>query len=413
MENGHLESKLKRSYLAIQAYIFFVCAGQAFFSYDLLFLKSVAGLSLLDLGLIGSITTFSTMLLTIPSGWLPDKIGKRKSFVMSSLILMAIITIIYPLGYSFETFLLMNLLIAVANLFILGPMYNALLMGIIGSVEAGKRIGRYRIWGSLSWIVLQPVCGVLAGRFGLSILFPISGALYVVAAVITLFIYEPQWKGKSDSVMPSNDITKERNDNDLKKCLVQRDIIVLVIAQAINGFVGHGLSFLDIYLKQIGVSLEVLGLIKGLWAIPEIPSLLFFPKLSDKIGRWKVIALSFFVRPIGFFIYGATSDIYVLFFAQIATTLLTFGSSQVTTIYTSELVPNRYRASVFAITSELSGLPGIPGQYLSGYLGGTYGLPTMYLIQGLISLVPPAFFTAANARKSSKSFGASKQSENK
>lgn len=382
------ESRLHKSYSAIQVCIFFICSGQVFGSFNFLFLNSL-GLNLIDLGIVGAVSTFTTTILRLPSGWMLDKTGKNKPFVTSALILMSLVYFLYYFTHSFNTFLLMSFLMSVANVFVMGPAYEALLMGIIGTFEAGKKIGRYRIWGSLSWIILQPVAGLLAGSFSLRILFPLGALFYVCAAVSTLFIYEPSRKEKSEPLM----------DRDFKEFIVQRDLVVLLITQAISGLVGYVYGFRDIYLKQIGASLGFIGLVKGLWVIPEIPSLLLFPKMSDRVGRWPIISLALFVTPVQLFVFGTTSNIYILFVTQLMYNFLTFGSHIVITVYTSELVPVKYRASVFAITSTVARLPGILGQYFSGYLGELYGLPFMYLIKTVIAIVPPTFFTAANSKK--------------
>ncbi|MDH5439784.1 MAG: MFS transporter [Candidatus Bathyarchaeota archaeon] len=393
-KNRPPKSKLERSYLAMQLCISFICAGQAFASYNALFLKT-KGLSLLDLGVIGAVSTFSMVLLRVPSGWLPDRVGTLKPFLSSALGMMSILYVFYPVISGFEPYLFMNLLISVANLFIMGPTYQALLMETIGTVEAGNKIGRYRIWGSVSWILLQPVAGILASRLSLDVLFPVSGAFYAMAATATYFVYEPSRKGRRDAVKIVGELRL------IRKYVVQRNLIVLLVTQAIAGVVGLRvgflyIGFLDIYLREIGASLDLIGLIKGLVVIPEIPSLLFFPRLSDKIGRWPVMALGLFVGSAVLLTFGITSNIWVLFAAQLASKFI-FGMSMVATIYISELAPANYRASVFAIVEVVTDLSRTPGEYISGYIGENYGLSMMYLFQGTFALVPATFFTAANA----------------
>ena len=393
-KNRPPKSKLERSYLAMQLCISFICAGQAFASYNALFLKT-KGLSLLDLGVIGAVSTFSMVLLRVPSGWLPDRVGTLKPFLSSALGMMSILYVFYPVISGFEPYLFMNLLISVANLFIMGPTYQALLMETIGTVEAGNKIGRYRIWGSVSWILLQPVAGILASRLSLDVLFPVSGAFYAMAATATYFVYEPSRKGRRDAVKIVGELRL------IRKYVVQRNLIVLLVTQAIAGVVGLRvgflyIGFLDIYLREIGASLDLIGLIKGLVVIPEIPSLLFFPRLSDKIGRWPVMAFGLFVGSAVLLTFGMTSNIWVLFAAQLASKSI-FGMSMVATIYISELAPANYRASVFAIVEVVTDLSRTPGEYISGYIGENYGLSMMYLFQGTFALVPATFFTAANA----------------
>jgi PPP family 3-phenylpropionic acid transporter len=332
------------------------------------------------------------MILRIPSGWISDKYGKRKPFLTSALILSSAVNLVYPFVSSFSGFLLLSLLTSVAELFIVGPTYNALLMDIIGEVEAGKRIGRYRVWGSVSWIVLQPVAGFLAKRFGLGLLFPIGGALSAVAAVITLFIDEPPREEKSGTMKLSSGLGQ------IKEYLVKRELGALIVARALAGIVGHG-GFLDIYLTQMGAELDLIGLIKGLWVIPEVPSLLFFPRLSDRIGRWPIIALAFFTTPCVLFALSATTNIFLLVIVRIFSTFFTFGSSVVTTVYVSELAPSQYRSSIFAVTSTITGLSGMTGQYISGYLGDAYGLSEMYYVQSLFAILPATFFTFANVTR--------------
>lgn len=376
------------SYTVIQICIFFICAGRAFGqSYTFLFLKE-RGLSLLELGMIGSLSSVSSVSMRIPIGWLADKTGQRKHYVSTALAAMALLLFIYPTVVSFGGFLILNVLTAVVSLFHSGPVYNALLMDVIGNVEAGRRIGRYRIWGSVSWIVLQPVAGFLAQRFGLSVLYPIGGLLFAVAALTSILITAPRRHvdaRKSDGPPGS-----------LKGLLTQRDLVILTLTQTLSGFVHNVRGFLDIYLLQIGASISVIGLVKGLWIIPEVPSLLFFPRLSDRIGRWPIIALALTAHACTLVTFGVSSNLYVLFVTQLLSTFFTFSSTMITTVYLSELTPREYRSSVFSITSTTTNAAGVPGQYFAGYLGEVFGLSSMYLIEGAIALIPATFFTVTN-----------------
>lgn len=386
-------NRIDRSYTVIQVCIFFICAGRAFGqSYNFLFLKG-KGLNLLELGTIGAASALSGVSLRIPIGWMADRAGTRKPFVATALAAMALLLFVYPTVVSFEEFLVLNVLTTVVSLFHSGPVYNALLMEIIGKVDAGGRIGRYRIWGSLSWIALQPVAGLLAHRFGLGALYPIGSLLFAVAALLTLLIVTPE--GHDDRDVQ----TSEEPSGSITNSLMQRDLLILIFAQTLSGFVHKVRGFLDIYLQQIGASIAVIGLVKGLWIIPEVPSLLFFPRLSDRIGRWPIIALALAAHACTLFTFGISSNLYVLFVAQLLATFFMFSSSMITTVYLSELAPREYRSSIFSIASTTTSAAGVPGQYLAGHLGEAYGLPSMYLIEGAIALIPAVFFTGANVMK--------------
>ncbi|MEM2926586.1 MAG: MFS transporter [Candidatus Bathyarchaeia archaeon] len=368
------ESK-RLAYLALKVNIFFVCSGQVFWSYSYLFMN-LKGLSLLSLGTIGSVTS-AMVLVGLVLGPLADRFAKHKQFFIASCIIMVFTQAVYPLASGFPSFLLLNIGISIANIIMMGPIYSVIMLSVLGSTEPGRLLGQYRVWGTLSWVALQPIAGIFADMYGLALLFPIGAVFYLLSAISALFLPQPVKTNESS-------FTEIRV---LKEYLVHKKVAFLLATETLVGLVATR-NFLNIYLREIGASLTTIGLMQGLWVIPEIPSLLLIAPLCDRIGRKPVIFLYYLVAPLPLFCYGITTSIPIIIAAQMVFKLLSFGSHYAIQLYIADAVPREALASVFAVFSTASGLMGIFGSYIAGYLGQILGLSSMYLIEAVIATMP-------------------------
>lgn len=181
-------------------------------------------------GVLAAIHALSIIVFEIPSGYLADAIGRKKTLIFGSL-LGALGYVIYSLSFSFCGFLLAMISLGIGQSLISGSdsaMLYETLMAIKKAGEYSKYEGRVIAFGSFMETVGAPLGGVLAA---MSLRYPfIAQALVALVAVpAALTLVEPRGdmaaQSRSANVLPA-----------LKKSfLLDRKLLLLVGYSALIG----------------------------------------------------------------------------------------------------------------------------------------------------------------------------------
>ncbi|MGP1561816.1 MAG: MFS transporter [Helicobacteraceae bacterium] len=152
--------------------------------------------------------------------------------------------------------------------------------------------------------------------------------------------------------------------------------------------------FLGLFLVMPLISIYAMGLthnglLVGLgvsgYALTQIFFLYFLGKLSDKIGRKKVIAGGLLVFALGSLIAGLAPNIYILIIGRF---LQGAGAiSSTVTAFISDLVPEDKRSRAMAFFGMFIGLSFIASLILGPALGAKLGVPSLFLISAFLALL--------------------------
>ncbi|MBW2187328.1 MAG: MFS transporter, partial [Deltaproteobacteria bacterium] len=115
-------------------------------------------------GLLAAIHALSVILFEIPSGYLADAIGRKKTLIFGSL-LGALGYVIYALSFSFSRFLLAMVTLGLGQSLISGSdsaMLYETLMSMKKAGEYSRYEGRIIAFGSLMETIGAPLGGLLA-----------------------------------------------------------------------------------------------------------------------------------------------------------------------------------------------------------------------------------------------------------
>ena len=140
--------------------VFKIVQNLAFFTPVAVLFWQENGLSLTEIMILQSLFSVALVLLEIPSGYFADVFGRRPSLILASVFYL-VAAIGYSLGHDFGTFLIAELLWAVACAFISGA-DSALVYDSLQNV--GEEKNYKRIWGSISfWAFLAVAFGGIVG----------------------------------------------------------------------------------------------------------------------------------------------------------------------------------------------------------------------------------------------------------
>jgi len=346
------------------------------------------GVTEVQIGIIAATSAIVGVFAKSAWGSFSDSVGRRKPFIAFGCIVFASTMIAYTLISSFEAFLILGV---VGSLF--APSSMALLAASVfelASPEAKATMyARYRIWGSVGWIITTFFVGMLISAYGIKAAFYLAAALFLFATINSLRILESKKRqrptaGRS-SVAPIKERVKKR------KLLVFLIILTLLFMTLSMTFV-----FLPLYLKSLGASPELISITFTAPAILEIPIMLYAGRLSDKIGRKPFLVLGSAVAGLRYFLYTTTLNPLLILPIHSLEALTYAPADVVSTTLISDIVSLEKQGigqTLYAI--GVWGVAGTIGPFVGGIISDMLGLHVMFQAASLIAIASTLLFIVA------------------
>jgi len=391
---------------AMEWYDFFLYGTAAALVFNQLFFPSFSPLT----GTLAAFATFSVGFLARPLGGaifghFGDKIG-RKSMLVITLFIMGVATVLTGLLPTFEVIgfwapVLLVLLRFVQGIAVGGEWGGAVLMAIEHAPE--NRRGFYGSWpqlgspaglllstGAFALVALLPEEALLA--WGWRIPFLLSVVLVVVGLVIRIRITEsPEFRRISNEQAQARLPLVEVLRTNLRSVLLSIGVILVTS----GGYYVMVTFMLTYGTEQLGLSRGVMLTGVLIATVCQIPMVLIFAALSDRIGR-RPVALSAaaftFLFSFPLFLLVNTKVPILIWLGM---TLAVVGQGilyGVIAAFVSELFSTRVRYSGISLSYQLTGVVGGgPAPFIATALlawAGTWWPVALYLaLMSLISLV--------------------------
>ena len=341
-----------------------------------LFLSNVLGATTTIIGLIGGLSESTDAVFRIFSGWLSDRIGKRKSLAVA--------------GYTIST---------IAKPF----MYLASTWGVVLGVRFGDRIGKGVRTSSRDALIADSVSPLERGKsFGFHRAMDTSGAVLglAIAAVVIYFVQGGglelslrtyQWLvliGIVPAVLavvilvrfvkererkPAPGISPRPGFNLIRLAagFDMRFKMFLVVMALFT--LGNSSDFFVILRAQnMGSSVFhivlMLVLFNATYAAISLPA----GKLSDRLGRKRVIAIGWGVYALIYLGFALTSEIWQvwLLFAGYG---IYYGVVEGTArAFVADLVPAEKRGTAYGLYHGVVGLTLLPASLIAGWMWQAY-----------------------------------------
>jgi len=322
-----------------------------------LFVTSIMGANVAVLGFIDGLGEAIVSLSQAGTGYLSDRLRKRKIFIWTGYLLGAISRIGYALSVIWQQLIPFRILDRTGK--IRGSPRDAIVADVSTKGNRGRNFGLLRAMDNLGAVFGILTCFLLFGYLGYKKLFFLASIPSLISAVFVLAFI------------------KERKTKRIYKGLSLKDLTpnfkLFLLLSALFALGSFSYSFLLVYAKEFGFE-ETLTILLYLefTAVASVMSLPF-GKLADKLKRKTVLILSYFL--FGLMCFGF---IFVKSYLGIITLFVVYGLHKaaidpVQRTLVSELSPLKYRASTLGAFQMVTGLCALPASLLAGLLWVNFG----------------------------------------
>jgi len=325
-----------------------------------LFVTTVLNANMAALGFLDGLGDALVSISQAISGYLSDRLKRRKVFIWSGYLCGAVSRIGYSLSSTWLHLVPFRILDRAGKM--RGAPRDALVADISTKEDRGRNFGLLRTMDNLGAVCGILICIVLAGPLGYRNLFLLAAVPTTIGALM-VFLRIKETKTEHEKIYKGLTL----GDLDANSRL----FLFLNVVFALGSF---SYSFLLICAKTLGFKASFVPVLYLVFTAVAAVFSLPFGRLSDKVGRKPVLVLSFIL-------WGMVSLCFVSFRSQWAV-LLAFALyglhkaalEPVQRTLVAELAPPQYRASSLGGFQMAVGLCALPASLTAGLLWDRIGM---------------------------------------
>jgi len=333
-----------------------------------LFLSNVLGVATTIIGLIGGLSDSADAIFRIFSGWLSDRLGKRKLLAEVGYIISAIAKPFMYLVTSWGGALAIRFSDRVGKGIRTAPR-DALVADSVAAGERGKGFGLHRAMDTLGAVLGLAIAAVIiyvlqGGGLELSLKtfhwLVLVGVIPAVLAVLVLLVFvREKRQTEPGGGSPGRGFKIAGFDSRFKVFLAimavftlgnSSDFFVIVRAQNLEASVFHVVLMLVLF----NITYAVISLPAGM--------------LSDRLGRRRVIALGWFIYALVYLGFAVTSELWQVWLLFACYGIYYGIVEGVARAFVADLVAPEKRGTAYGLYHGVVGLTLLPASLIAGWL---------------------------------------------
>ena len=355
-----------------------------------LFLLSI-GASKTTISLIEGIAESTASLLKAISGYWSDKIGKNKPFMIIGYGITAIITPLYALARVPIQILFFRFFERIGKGLRAAPR-DSLISGSIKKNEAGKTFGFQKAMDNSGAIVGPLIAFLLLSIFPLnySYIFLLA-TIPAILGVLTIIIFIKEAKAE-----------KKETTNKISLKLLPKKFYFFLIIIFVFTLGNSADALLLVKTSETGIDKSYIPFVYMIFNTVSVLLAIPIGKLSDRIGREKLIILGFIVYAIVYYFFGRFNSINVFIFLFMLYgfySALTDGSQKA---MISDIVSKDLKGTGFGIYHAVLGITLLPASLIAGLLYDKVNSNAPFYfgsVMALIATILMIIFTVLDKKK--------------
>lgn len=354
-----------------------------------LFLSNVLGVKTSVIGLIEGVAESTSTLLRIFSGWLSDRINKRKPLVV--------------VGYGLSSLVKPLLYFAYSWLYVFGIRFadrlgkgirtaarDALIADSCESSVWGRAFGFQRAMdtaGSVLGLLLAAGLIFYKQKGMVELTQPAYQSLVILAVIpallclITLLVWvkETPRPLSPDPLDPTEGAPAFVGlGRDFKKYLLI--IFTFTLGNSSDAFLILRAQHMGMDISQIFLFLALVNIVASLTAIPA-------GILSDRVGRQRLISLGWLIYALVYLGFATAGDLWHLWFL-FPTYGLYYGLTEgVERALVADFVPVEKRGTAYGLFNAAVGIGALPASLLAGWLWQVWGASSPFFFGAIMAFI--------------------------
>ncbi len=325
-----------------------------------LFVTQVLKANMAALGFLDGLGEALVSLSQAASGYLSDRIRKRKIFIWTGYLCGSLSRLGYALSAAWPHLIPFRILDRAGK--IRSAPRDAMVADMTTVSDRGRSFGLLRAMDNLGAVCGILICIVFLNLVGFRLLFALAAIPSLLSALLIFFLIREK---RADSAR----IYKGLSLQDLGK-----DFRVYLLLSALFSLGAFSYSFLLVYARMHGFKIVFIPVLYLIFTATA--SLFSFPfgRLSDRIGRKAVLYLSFFfwAAVCAGMVTSPSRPLIILIFVLYGIHKAALEPVQKTLV--CELSPLPFRASCLGGFQMITGLCALPASFVAGLLWDKIGM---------------------------------------
>jgi PPP family 3-phenylpropionic acid transporter len=370
----------RRMWVPWLLFFFQFLAVGAYFIYLNVFYRQ-AGLSGTQIGIISMSSSIIGVVSAVGWGYLSDRTGKPRLLIAGGAMGAVIVAQFYPLVHTFWAFFGLSCLASVMAS-ALGTLVDGVTLAMLGSKS--ENYGRYRLGGSIGYILAASTTGFIYDRTGLSLIFPIYGVMMGLFALTAL-------------LLPDIPVRLEKRAAAQIGEMMRQSVWLVFSASIFLIWVANygSIMYQGVVLLSMGASQSLIGMSMIPGALIEIPFLAFSGALIRRAGLVPLLLVAMVLMVIRYFLlWLMPKPEWALLINMINGPA--YGLLATTSVaYAKKLAPPSLNATAQGLLNSTINLAGVVSALVMGMLFDQIGAQGIFLVMAFCCLAALGLFGAS------------------
>lgn len=355
-----------------------------FYVFFILYLDETLRSTYTQAGIIFSLMLGVNALSQIFWGWASDRVGKRKHFLIVGEAIPGIVFLFAPQITDITT--LAIVLIGIQVLWSMAaPAWKALIAEHSQPGNRGSYMGKITTFGGIGSIIGVYIVGDLIPHYGYTYFFYFCSLCMFLSSSAALFLKEPRDLQPSTGKLLDIQRVKQLHTKNRHFSLFTILILLSLFATELIS------KFLPLYAKTLGGSIQQISYIFILEDAAATALMTPVGKLTDKIGKVKMLQISLLIRMIAVLLFAAAPVWWVLFPIMIVESAGWSGYHISWFAVLSSLTPRTRRGTYMGFHNMVTSLSFIASS-VGGSIADTFGLKILFFSSFGLTTVISLFF---------------------